>query len=151
MGRVPVSPVRRPPALTPAASFTVLVGGAEVAIARVEGLGLSADPERLKHVASADDRSVAWSAPVLPVRVTLVRAVDGDRTLYDWRREAQDGKPALRDVALSLLDRPGGKPVHRWAAPEAWPVAWRGPLLDAMSGDLAFEALDFVCADLRWL
>jgi phage tail-like protein len=135
----------------PAVSFAVRVGDDELSVARVEGIALAADGEALTFDRPAADQPPRWSAPTVFPRLTLIRALDGDRTLYAWRREAQEGKPAVRDVSIALLSRPGGAEAHRWAALGAWPLAWRGPRLDALEGGLALEALDLVCADLRWL
>jgi phage tail-like protein len=129
----------------------VRVGDVELAVARVEGIGLAADDARLSFDRAAAGTPPSWSAPTVFPRLTLTRAIDGDRTLYAWRREAQDGKPAVRDVAIALLTRPGGAEAHRWVALGAWPLAWRGPRLDALEGGVALEVLDLVCADLRWL
>lgn len=149
--RQPVRPqVSREPTL--AVNFTVDTDAGSLSVARIVGLGLAGDPAGLAYSASARPPAAPqWSAPALPGRVTLVRAVDGDRALYGWRREAVDGKPAMRSVTIRQLDRSATQTLNAWRLAHAWPLAWRGPLFDAVDGGIAFEELDIVYADLVWL
>lgn len=124
-----------------AARFRVWIGGDEIAVARVSGLALAG--------AEAEGRA-AWDAPALPVRLRLARALDGDRRLYAWRREAmRAGGEARREVVVRQLDG-AGRAVHGWSL-VGWPLAWAGPELDANAGGLAWETLEIVADDLTWL
>lgn len=124
-----------------AARFRVWIGGEEIAVARVSGLALAgAEPEG----------RAAWDGPALPVRLCLARALDGDRRLYAWRREAmRAGKAALREVLIRQLDG-AGRAAQGWSL-IGWPLAWTGPELDANAGGLAWETLEIVADDLTWL
>lgn len=132
--------------------FQVLIDGVELAIAQVSGLALAADKATLVW---EDDRGTGvgrrFSATPLPPTVVLRRPLDGSRLLFDWRREALAGKPALRDVEIVQLDRAGKEPVARWRLRGCFPLRWGGPSFDALAGAVAFEELELVCAELEWV
>ena len=127
----------------------MLIDEAEIGVARVAGLSLAADPAGL--AAEPSKGGVAWSAPPLPVRLTLARALDGDRRLYAWRREAiLGGAAASRRVEIRQLDRDGRRVLNAWAL-QGWPLSWTGPEFDANGSGLAWETLEIVAHDLIWL
>lgn len=137
-----------------AARFVVRIGDVEVGVARVSAPTLASD------LASATVRPgtrqtghVVWSAK--PVRNTVVfaRAIDGDRTFYQWRRAALSEDPrahdtATRDVEVSVLDAAGRAPVVTYRLVGAWPLRWSGPALDALVPSVAYEELEVVYHDL---
>jgi phage tail-like protein len=137
--------------LTLATNFVVRVDGAPIACARVETLSLAADDERLvRKEHPGPPPQVRWSAPPATGRLVLARALDGDRTLYQWRRDAIDGKDAVRTIVVEHLDRPCGKVLYRFEITHCWPLRWTGPRYDAFTGGIAFEELEVVHADLHW-
>ena len=83
-----------------------------------------------------------------PSTVTLVRAVSGDRALYDWWRAARSGAPG-RDVRVTLLDS-ASHPVVVWRLAGATPVRWEGPDLDALDAGPALERLHVTYEELVW-
>lgn len=130
-----------------AASFRVEIDGREIGIARVSGLALAAGPAAL----AGPERGEPWRAAPAPIRVTLTRALDGDRRLFDWRREAAEkGEGAARRVVVRQLDPATGAPVAAFVF-EGWPLAWTGPEFDANAGGLAWESLEILAHDLIWL
>ncbi|TVQ58288.1 MAG: phage tail protein [Rhodobacteraceae bacterium] len=135
---------------TLAVNFTVEAEGARFNVDRIEGLALAADASALRQGRDGTG-AVTWSAPAATGRLLLRRAVDGDRTLYHWRREAAAGKPDARDLVIRQLDRSGTETLNAWRVVAAWPLAWRGPLFDALDGGIAFETLELVFADVVWL
>lgn len=140
------------PAPTLTLNFRVTIANRELAIARISPLELAADPDGLKQLAGASrSGSPVWAAPVAPGRIVLARAVDGDRTLFDWRREAIDGKPAVRTVSIRQLDRAAKTVVNTWQLANAWPLRWTGPAFDALDGGIAFEEIELVFTDLNWM
>jgi phage tail-like protein len=144
-------PVAGGGALSLAANFTVHINDTLVSCARISGLELASAPDALERKEDPDSLAgVLWSAPAQPGRVVLARALDGDRTLYQWRREALSGKPAVREVSIRHLDRSGGKALHIWRLTSAWPLRWSGPGYDALHGGIAFEELELVFHDLIW-
>ena len=62
-----------------------------------------------------------------------------------------DGKDDRRDVTIRQLSAPGGKVVNAWKLIRAWPRRWSGPGFQAMSNDIAYEALELAFDDMVWL
>jgi phage tail-like protein len=140
---------------TSTARFTVHVDGREISVARVSAPTLAADPASLtaRPVPRDPDR-VIWSGKPQRGTVVLARAVDGDRTFYDWRRAAlaadqRSHEGATRNVEVSILDAAGREPVLAYRLVSAWPVRWSGPALDALEASVAHEELELVYHDLQ--
>ena len=139
-------------ALTLEINFKVTVKNKEISVARISPLELAADAEDLELLAgSARSGGRVWAAPALPGRIVLMRAIDTDRTFYEWRREAMAGKPAVRTVTIRQLDRSGKNAVNAWKILNAWPLRWTWPAFDALDGGIAREELELVYTDLNWL
>lgn len=139
------------PALLLAVNFSVLIDGESVSCAHVSPLAMSSLESGLKQIISPDDRDVVlWSAPKQAGRLVIARALDGNRRLYSWRREAMSGKPAVRTIEINHLDRSGTQTLFTWELTHAWPVRWTGPRYDALHGGIAFEELEVVYNDLLW-
>jgi phage tail-like protein len=149
-------PVPRAPTATgepsTAFSFDLTLDGHALALTRIAGLELAGDPATLQALREPrGDAVTGWQARPLPGRLLLRRAVDGDRTLYAWRREALAGRPALKDVVIRQLDRAGATALNAWRVSGAWPLRWTGPTFDALVADFALEELELVFSDLIWL
>ncbi len=151
----PVPPNPRPSpihGLSLATHFTVNIGDVTLSCARIETVELAADASQLEQREDPNALDgVLWQAPRLPGRLTIARALDGNRTLYEWRREAQDGKPAVRSIEIRHLDRTGSETLYNWSVRHAWPIRWSGPRYDALHGGIAFEQLEIVYHDLVWI
>lgn len=138
--------------LTLEINFRVTVSNREIAVAAISPLELAADPDGLKQVAAASrGGGPVWTAPPVPGRLVMRRALDGDRTFYEWRREAIDGKPAVRTVGIRQLDRAAKTTVNAWQLVNAWPLRWTGPTFDALYGGIAQEEIELAFTDLNWL
>jgi phage tail-like protein len=99
-------------------------------------------------VASAGPAAVLeWTLTPLLLR----RAIDGDRTLFEWRANVLAGARDLRNVQIALLAGPGGAPVQAWLLVAAWPWSWSGPTLDAVDSGVALEQSELVYRSLQWL
>lgn len=137
---------------TTAFSFDLTIDRQPLALARISGLELAADPSTLETVREPrSDVVTGFRARPLQGRLLLARAVDGDRTLYAWRREALSGRPALKNLLIRQLDRTGTAALNTWRVQGAWPLRWTGPSFDALVEALAFEELELVFVDLEWL
>ncbi len=137
--------------LSVAAHFVVEIDGAQLSCARVRGLELGTELDELGSKTDPDDpERILWSAPARPGRLLLERALDGDRTLFGWRKEAMSGKPAVRAVAIRHLEHAGGQTLHTWEVTNAWPLRWAGPRYDALHGGVALEELEIVFHDIIW-
>lgn len=82
--------------------------------------------------------------------VVIVRAVQGDRRLFQWFEAARHGKSVARVVDIALLAGPGGEAVDRWQLVGARPVRWSGPEFDALSQGIASESLTVRYDEIRW-
>lgn len=134
-----------------AINFLVNINDLELSFARISPLELASDADKVsRKQVPPEQGGVLWSAPPQPGRLVMSRAFDGDRTLYEWRREAMSGKPAVRDIAIRHLDRSTRNALHLWRVTRAWPLRWTGPQYDALHGGLAFEEIEVVFNDLTW-
>jgi phage tail-like protein len=140
--------------LSVAGNFIVEIDGQPLPCARVSGLELASRVEELESKKDPehpeDPKRVLWSAPVANGTLLLTRALDGDRTLYAWRKEAMSGEPAVRTVVVRHLERAGGDVLHTWQFTSAWPLRWAGPRYDALHGGVALEELELVFQELNW-
>lgn len=59
------------------------------------------------------------------------RAVTGDLSLYEWRKQVEDGEiqAARRDLTVVLFDA-GGSEITRWIALDTWPASVQYDLSD---------------------
>lgn len=134
-----------------AINFLVNIDNLQLSFARISPLEFASDVDMLsRKQVPPEQGGVLWSAPPEPGRLVMSRAFDGDRTLYEWRREAMSGKPAVRDIAIRHLDRSSKNSLHLWQISRAWPLRWTGPRYDALHGGLAFEEIEVVFNDLTW-
>jgi phage tail-like protein len=136
-------PGRREEPLLRVSAFEVRIGRREVGIAEIGGLSsetiISADD-------ASSDRPIHRFAPVV-----LRRALTTSTDLFDWRRAIVAGKDDRRDVTISQLSAPGGRPVNAWRLVRAWPSRWSGPAFNALTDDVAIEELELTFEDLVWL
>ena len=122
----------RAPLLASAANFRVLIDGVDIGLSHVTGM------------TSADD------AVQRAATVTLRRAVIGDRTLFEWRRDVAAGRADPREVVVEVYVPDHSTLVASWALLEARPVRWSGPDLDAIAGGVAFEELELTYDRVDW-
>jgi len=83
--------------------------------------------------------------------LVLRRAIDGDRTLFEWRANTVAGERDLREVQIALLAAPGGASVQSWLLKDVWPWSWSGPVLNAVDSRVALERCELVYRSLQWL
>jgi len=145
-----------------ACDFTVTIGDVELAVARVSSASLPVDPDTLVATPVPPPRGrrrppgparVTWSGKPAAGSLVLGRALDGDPTLYAWRREALSDDEevraaATRDVTIDVLDAATRTSVAALRLHCAWPQRWTGPVLDARSNEVAWEELEVVYHDL---
>jgi phage tail-like protein len=73
--------------------------------------------------------------------IVLKWGLADDRDLYDWHRDAVNGKVQRRNGSIVLLDRQGQERM-RWTFVNAWPSKWDGPDFNAEGNDIAIETLE---------
>jgi len=75
----------------------------------------------------------------------LEKGVDDSLELYEWFKQAQQGKmgEARRAMAVVLLDQ-RANPSARWEFKDAWPARYDAPDLDAQSHEVAIEKFEIL-------
>lgn len=81
--------------------------------------------------------------------VTLRYGLTQSRDLWDWMVTAINGAVQRRTVHILMLNPQGAAEQLRWTLHEAWPTAWHGAPLDAMSSLVAIESLELVYEKLE--
>jgi len=73
--------------------------------------------------------------------VVCSRPVAFDSTLFEWRKQVEDGLPGMRKTfTLALLDR--NKVMKAWKFARGWPVKWELSELDAAKNEVAIETIE---------
>ena len=73
--------------------------------------------------------------------IVLKWGLADDADLYNWHRDAVNGKVQRRNGSIVLLDRQGQERM-RWNFVNAWPAKWDGPDFNAEGNDIAIETLE---------
>lgn len=76
--------------------------------------------------------------------ITLRYGLTQSRELWEWFMSAVQGRVQRKNISILMLDSEGVGEVMRWDLLGAWPSAWRGAALDAMSREVAVETLTLV-------
>ena len=66
-----------------------------------------------------------------------------DSRLWDWHQSVVAGRIERKTLSVVLLDETGTE-VWRWICAGAYPSKWTGAELDALRGEVATEAVEFV-------
>jgi len=101
---------------------------------------------RIEAVAYREGADKTNAVRLLPGRIeygplVLRRGFTGDPTLFQWWRSVAEGNPDRRNVVVILRDE-SGQEVSRWMFPQALPVKYLGPSLQALGNDVAIETLE---------
>jgi len=75
--------------------------------------------------------------------ISLKWGITDDHELWDWRKQAMDGKVARKNGSIVLLDDTGAEKL-RWNFVNGWPSKWTGPTFNATGNEVAIESLDIV-------
>lgn len=88
---------------------------------------------------------------VMYTPITLTRAMNATdsaavqtwlaRVVQEWYEDSSDGGYSDRTAQITLLDA-HQETVMTWRLRNVYPLRWRGPDLDARSGNVAVETLD---------
>jgi phage tail-like protein len=73
--------------------------------------------------------------------IVLKWGLADDADLYNWHRDAVNGRVQRRNGSIVLLDRQGQERM-RWNFVNAWPTKWDGPDFNAEGNDIAIETLE---------
>lgn len=83
-------------------------------------------------------------APPLVLKRGLTRSPE----LWEWYEEVVAGRIRRKNGSVILLNH-AGQEVCRWNFFEAYPVKWSGPLLNALSNEIAIETLEILHNGLK--
>ena len=73
--------------------------------------------------------------------ISLKWGMAKDMELYQWHRDAIQGKLARKSGSIVVLDQQGNE-VGRWNFFNAWPTKYDGPDFNAEGTDIAIETLE---------
>ncbi len=125
-----------------------IAGVTEGHFTQCTGLGMRITPIKYRE---AGNRQVIRHIPgqVEYAEVTLRYGLTQSKELWDWMVKAAQGQVERKNVSIIMLDSQGVNEVMRWNLVDAWPVAWRGAPLDALSQEIAIESLTLVYDSLE--
>jgi phage tail-like protein len=131
--------------------FRVVVQGVDLGgWATCRGLLVDFRQEQIKEGGHYD------SFTIIPDRVqytpiTLTRAMNAtdsaavqgwlQQVVREWYADSSDGGYSDHTAQITLLDA-HQSPVTTWSLRNVYPLRWRGPDLDARTGNIAVETLD---------
>jgi phage tail-like protein len=122
-------------------NFKLLINNVTSALfTRVSDLGFTIEKIPFRE---AGNNAIVRAIPgrVTYTAVTLSYGLSASSELWDWLMTAVQGSVSRRNVSIVMLDPTGSTEVLRWNLLNAWPQAWYGAPLDAMSRELAIETL----------
>jgi phage tail-like protein len=73
--------------------------------------------------------------------ISLKYGLTDDPELYEWHRDAAEGRIERRNGSIVVRDR-GGTERVRWNFFAAWPSRWKGPDFNAETSAVAIETLE---------
>jgi phage tail-like protein len=128
------------PKRSPAAVIRLSLDGRPVGTFR-ELMGLGVENELVERRAVDDPvirkipGAVKWS------EVTLIRGINTDTALWEWRKVVIAGGPARTDATIDLIDFEG-KPIATYNLHRAWPVKYSvSQTSDGAIGNTAIESI----------
>jgi phage tail-like protein len=123
------------------ARFLIEIQGV-ITTAVTELAGIEADVAVLESREGTDLTS-AQKQPGQASYTNLVvrRPLTKDLTLWDWMQKSISGTVSPPTITVRLLDAQE-QPVVTWTFKNAFPVKWTGPVLNALSNDIAMETLE---------
>lgn len=73
--------------------------------------------------------------------ISLKWGMTDDAQLWDWRKQAIDGKVERKNGSIVLLNDAGEEKL-RWNFIAGWPTKWTGPSFNATGTEVAIETLE---------
>jgi phage tail-like protein len=122
--------------------FQVEWGGARIGFTEVSGLDV--ETEILEYREGSSPQYSTIKIPGLRKHPNLVLkrgVMRGDNEFFQWLNATRLAAPERRDLLVALLNEEH-EPTMVWKVRNAWPVKIVGPVLNALEGTLAIEALE---------
>jgi phage tail-like protein len=125
--------------------FRVEIDGiVQAAFTECTGLGSHVEVVEVREGTEATSASRKLPGRVTYPDIVLKWGVTQSRELYNWHLAVINGQLQRRNGSIVLLDAARNE-VLRWNFSDGWPSKWDGPTLNAMSNDVAIEALTITC------
>lgn len=120
-----------------------ITGMTEAHFTQCSGLGVKVTP--IQYREGGNNQVVRHiPGPVEYAAVTLRYGLTSSRELWDWMLTAVQGRVERKNVSIIMVNSEGANEVMRWNLVDAWPSAWQGAPLDALSQEIAIEGLTLV-------
>lgn len=121
--------------------FRVEWGGTNIGFTEVSGLDIEVEAIEHRNGSSPVDSVAKIPGLRKYANITLKRNISaGDSDFFDWINTKLMSTIERRDVVISLLDQEH-TPVITWRARNAFPIQYRGPVLQSCDGGIATETL----------
>ena len=143
----------------PIYNFRVEIEGDSTPIGFSEVSGLAIEHEAMSYIESSGGGGRKGSVRVQmhgqpkPATITMKKGFaspNSMRILHDWLADAQEYKPAKKDITVSMCDEKGS-PVIRWKIVGAFPTKLEIPGFDAKSNDVAVGTLSLTADEVKLL
>jgi len=115
-----------------------------------ECIGLGARIEAIKYREGGNNQVVRRIPGLVEYDDVVLRyGLTDSRELWDWFTTALQGNVERKNVSILMLDADGVSEVMRWDLLNAWPSAWRGAMLNALTHEVAIESLTLVFESMQ--
>jgi phage tail-like protein len=108
-----------------------------------EASGLTTDTNIIEYREGSEQHGSTRKLPGLIKynNIVLKRGWTKDKSLWQWRKKAIDGKTQRNNGSIVLLDEARNEAL-RFNFREGWPSKWEGPALNAKTSEVAIETLE---------
>ena len=128
--------------------FTVEVDGVEIGgFSQASGFERTTAAEEFRE-GGVNDFVHRLATNTTYAALTLRRGIAGDDYLWDWHQRVIDGEVERKTVSVVLKDY-AHREARRWEFLDAFPIKWSGSDLDAQTGAVVVEAVEFAHHGLR--
>ena len=127
--------------------FGLDLGGADKMSFFSEVGGIGSESEVIEDKKSVDGKDYVYKMPgrLKWGDVTLKRGITTNLSIWDWRRDVEEGKmnDARKNCSILLYDR-AGEVAARWDFINAWPSKVSGPDIKADGNEFGIEEMVLV-------
>jgi phage tail-like protein len=110
----------------------------------IECTGLGSSIEVVPYREGTDPKTVRMlSGATTFSKIKLKWGATPNMDMYNWYRSGIDGAVSRRNISIILINE-AGEDEMRWNLSNAWPCAYEGPELNALTADTAYESMTLV-------
>lgn len=111
------------------------------------GINATTEPEEINE-GGLNSASRKFAGRTKHENLTLKRGMTNSAELYNWHRDAVEGRVKRFDGSIVLYDEKGEEAI-RWNFFRGWPAKWEGPALNATGNEVAIETLEIAHEGLQ--